>query len=75
MRMKGQKEATKVPSGPTMTAEKGRRIVKQRRKDGSYDCISLGYPGPIINGRPFREPHNLGGGWVGFDFKKAFGVP
>jgi hypothetical protein len=22
-----------------------------------------------------QEPHNLGGGWVGFDFGKAFGCP
>src|ERR1700677_881379 len=75
MRMKGQKEATKIPSGPTMTSKKAVEIVKQSTKGWDYNCISLGYPGPIINGRPLREPHNLGGGWVGFDFDKAFGVP
>jgi polyphosphate glucokinase len=75
MRMKGQKEATKVPSGPTMTSRKAVEIVKTATKGWDYNCISLGYPGPIINGRPLREPHNLGGGWVGFDFNKAFGVP
>jgi len=75
MRMKGQKEPTKVPSGPTMTSKKAVEIVKQKTKGWDYNCISLGYPGPIINGRPLREPHNLGGGWVGFDFNKAFGVP
>ncbi len=75
MRIKGQKEPTKVPSGPTMTAKKAVKIVKTATKEWDYNCISLGYPGPIINGRPLREPHNLGGGWVGFDFNKAFGVP
>jgi polyphosphate glucokinase len=75
MRMKGQKEPTKIPSGPTMTSKKAVEIVKQNTKGWDYDRISLGYPGPIINGRPLREPHNLGGGWVGFDFDKAFGVP
>jgi polyphosphate glucokinase len=75
MRMKGQKEATKIPSGPTMTSKKAVDIVKTNTKGWDYNCISLGYPGPIINGRPLREPHNLGGGWVGFDFNKAFGVP
>jgi polyphosphate glucokinase len=75
MRMKGQKEATKIPSGPTMTSKKAVDIVKQATKGWDYNCISLGYPGPIINGHPLREPHNLGGGWVGFDFNKAFGVP
>jgi polyphosphate glucokinase len=75
LRMKGQKETTKIPSGPTMTSRKAVEIVKQNTKGWDYNCISLGYPGPIINGRPLREPHNLGGGWVGFDFDKALGVP
>jgi predicted NBD/HSP70 family sugar kinase len=33
------------------------------------------FPGPIINECPLREPHNLGGGWMGFNFRKAFGCP
>jgi polyphosphate glucokinase len=75
MRATGQKEATKIPSGPTMTASKAVNIVKQASRGWDFDRISLGYPGPIINGRPLREPHNLGGGWVGFDYEKALGVP
>lgn len=75
MRTLGQKEATKIPSGPTMTAAKAVKIVKEAAQGWDFDRITLGYPGPIINGRPLREPHNLGGGWVGFDFQKAWGVP
>ncbi len=71
----GQKEARKMPSGPTMTARKMVRVVKACVKDWEYDRVSLGYPGPIINGHPLREPHNLGGGWMRFDFSKAFGCP
>ncbi len=71
----GEKEPRKIPSGPTMTAEKMVSLVKQNTKDWKYDCISLGYPGPIINGHPLREPHNLGCGWMRFDFRKAFGCP
>jgi polyphosphate glucokinase len=71
----GQKEVTKIPSGPTMTASKAVDIVKRASRGWDFDRISLGYPGPIINGHPLREPHNLGGGWVGFDYEKAFGVP
>src|SRR3954451_3090390 len=41
----------------------------------SYDAVSIGYPGPVINNRPLSEPHNLGRGWAGFDFEKAFGRP
>jgi polyphosphate glucokinase len=29
----------------------------------------------VIHGRPVHEPHNLGPGWVGFDFRRAFGKP
>jgi len=75
MRVTGQKDALKIPSGPTLTASKAVNLVKQNTRGWDFDRISLGYPGPIINGRPLREPHNLGGGWVGFDFQKAFGVP
>lgn len=71
----GQNEPRRYPSGPSMTPQKMVRLVKKCVADWRFDCISLGYPGPIINGRPLREPHNLGRGWVGFDFQKAFGCP
>jgi polyphosphate glucokinase len=71
----GEKEPRKYESGPTMTPRKMVSIVKQNTKDWAFDCITIGYPGPIINGHPLREPHNLGKGWVGFDFRKAFGRP
>jgi predicted NBD/HSP70 family sugar kinase len=71
----GEKEPRKMPSGPTMTAGKMVRVVKECVKDWKFDQVSLGYPGPIINGHPLREPHNLGGGWMKFDFSKAFGCP
>jgi polyphosphate glucokinase len=37
--------------------------------------VSIGYPGPVLRGRPIAEPYNLGRGWVGFDFAAAFGRP
>jgi polyphosphate glucokinase len=71
----GQKEARKIPSGPGMTAGKMVRVVAECVKDWKFDRVSLGYPGPVINGHPLREPHNLGGGWMKFNFSKAFGCP
>jgi polyphosphate glucokinase len=53
-------------------------MVKQVQKmvaDWPYDAISVGYPGPVLRGRPIAEPHNLGKGWMGFDFAKAFKHP
>jgi polyphosphate glucokinase len=35
----------------------------------------VGYPGPVLHDRPAAEPHNLGKGWLGFDFGRAFGLP
>jgi polyphosphate glucokinase len=37
--------------------------------------VSVGFPGPVLHGRPVAEPHNLGRGWRGFDFAAAFGRP
>ena len=71
----GQKEDVKVPSGPKMTAKRMVKEVREATKDWNYDVISIGYPAPVIHGRPLGEPHNLAGGWVGFDFRKAFGKP
>ena len=70
-----QREERKIPSSPNMTARKMVRDVKRVTKDWEYGRVSIGYPGPVIHGRPLHEPHNLGGGWVGFNFRKAFGCP
>ena len=71
----GMKEPIKFESGPKMTADKMVKQVKAATKDIPYDRISLGYPGPISNGHPLREPHNLGVGWMAINFAKAFGCP
>ncbi|MFY9529037.1 MAG: ROK family protein, partial [Candidatus Acidiferrales bacterium] len=71
----GQRQPRKIPSGPAMTASQMVREVKRLVRDWKYDRISIGYPGPAIHNHPLHEPHNLGGGWVGFNFRKAFGRP
>jgi polyphosphate glucokinase len=62
-------------SGPDLTPKQMVRKVRALTKDWSYDVISIGYPGPVAGNRPLREPWNLGEGWKGFDFQKAFGKP
>ena len=71
----GQKERRKFPSGPTLTPRRMVAGVKKLAGDWKYDAVSIGYPGPVLRGRPAAEPHNLARGWVGFDFAKAFGCP
>jgi polyphosphate glucokinase len=73
--MKGKKEPLKIPSGPTTTASTMVRLVKKAVRDWKFDRVAMGYPGPIINGHPLREPHNLGGGWMEYNFRNAFGCP
>jgi len=75
VRVSGQREEQRIVSGPTMTAARMVREVKRLVKDWKYDVVSIGYPGIVVHGRPVHEPHNLGGGWVRFNFAKAFGRP
>jgi len=75
VRTTGQGEERKIPSGLTMTATKMVRDVKRLTKGWKYGRVSIGYPGPVVHGHPLHEPHNLGGGWVGFNFRKAFRRP
>jgi polyphosphate glucokinase len=62
-------------SGPGLTARSMVEQVKQITKDWTYDVVSVGYPGPVVRDRPAVEPHNLGRGWKGFDFSRAFKRP
>jgi polyphosphate glucokinase len=71
----GQKEPRKFPSGPTLTAKQMVAGVQKLARGWKYDVVSIGYPGPVLRGRPVLDPHNLGQGWVGFDFGAAFKRP
>jgi polyphosphate glucokinase len=71
----GQETERKLDSGPELTAQAMVDGVKKLSEEWEFDAVSLGYPGPIIRGRPLAEPKNLGTGWVGFDFEGAFGCP
>jgi predicted NBD/HSP70 family sugar kinase len=68
-------EAVRFESGPKMGAAKMARHVLAEVAAGSYDVVSIGYPGLVLHGRIAAEPHNLGHGWVHFDFRKAFRAP
>jgi polyphosphate glucokinase len=71
----GQDKPRKFPSGPTLTAKEMVAGVKKLAQGWKYDAVSIGYPGLVIHGRPVSEPRNLGKGWVGFDYRAAFGNP
>jgi polyphosphate glucokinase len=71
----GETEPRSFRSGPTLTPRQMVSRVKELAAAWKYDVVSIGYPGPVLRGRPIAEPHNLGRGWVGFDFAGAFGCP
>jgi predicted NBD/HSP70 family sugar kinase len=71
----GQPQAIKIPSGPDMTPKRMVHLVRGATAGWRYDAVSIGYPGPVINGRPAEDPRNIGKGWVGFNFRRAFGCP
>jgi len=71
----GQREPIKIPSGEYLTPAIMAREVLNATQGWEFENVSIGFPGPVVNGRPGREPHNLGRGWVRFDYAKAFGKP
>lgn len=71
----GRRLPIKIPSGPTMTPRAMVNAVHEQTAGWTYDAVSIGYPGPVKDGKSTRDPWNLGKGWVGFDFKKAFERP
>lgn len=71
----GHEGRRKVPSGPKLTPALMVREVLKATEDWEYEAISFGYPSPVVDGKPAREALNLGGGWLKFDFEKAFKCP
>jgi polyphosphate glucokinase len=70
-----QNEKREFASGRKLTAQQMVSGVLNLAGDWRYDAVSIGYPGPVLRNRPVAEPHNLGPGWMGFDFETAFNRP
>src|SRR6266540_1447679 len=71
----GQDVHREFESGPALTPKRMVSEVRILVADWKYDVVSIGYPGPVLRGRPVSEPWNLGKGWVCFDFRAAFRRP
>ena len=71
----GEKVRREIDSGPTLTARQMVSSVKKLADGWEYELVSIGYPGPVVHDRPMAEPHNLGKGWMGFNFAAAFKLP
>ena len=71
----GDDTRRKFPSGPDFTPQQLVEGIRERTKGEHYDCISIGVPGVVKEGRIVVPPVNLGKGWTKFDFAAAFGKP
>jgi polyphosphate glucokinase len=73
----GKRTPIRIDSGPHLTPKVTVRevLAAAATADWRFDRVSLGFPGPVRKGRPQREPWNLGKGWVGFNFERAFHCP
>jgi polyphosphate glucokinase len=71
----GQKIHREFVSGQHLTPQRMVSGVRKLVADWDYDAISIGFPGPVLQNHVVIEPWNLGKGWVGFNFQKAFKCP
>jgi len=70
-----REERRRIESGPHLGPAEMIAGVRELARGWSFEAVSIGFPGPVRDGRPAREPRNLGPGWVGYDFEAAFGCP
>lgn len=68
-------EERRADSGPGLTPQQMIETVKKLADGLPYDVISMGYPGPVRDNKPLKDPFNLGKGWAGYDFAAQFGKP
>jgi polyphosphate glucokinase len=74
-RVSNRRAVEQFSSGPDMSASEMVKQVLKRIGEWRFHCVTVGFPGMVVDGRIVCEPMNLGHGWVGFDFSKAFGRP
>jgi predicted NBD/HSP70 family sugar kinase len=75
LRKSNGRQTIKFKSGRKVTPEEMLAQVLSLTQEWQYDVISIGFPGPVVHGRPAVGPENLGSGWVDFDFARALRKP
>lgn len=73
--MISRRQKRKFASGPRMGPKQMMSELKEVVDGWKFDAVSIGFPSPVRNGRILKDPKHLGKGWIGFNFRKAFGKP
>ena len=71
----GGHEVRRFESGPNLEPKEMVERIVALTEDWSYGAVSVGIPALVHGGRVMADPVNLGPGWIGFDFSRAFGKP
>jgi predicted NBD/HSP70 family sugar kinase len=74
-RIGGKGAIGEFASGPKMRPARMVGEIRKRLGGAHFDAVAMGYPGLVFHGRIVSEPHNLGPGWVDYDFRAAFAKP
>ena len=49
--------------------------TKEHTADWTFEAVALGVPARVRANKVVEDPHNLGPGWVGYNFTSALGSP
>lgn len=71
----GADKRIKFPSSSDLRPEQLIPQIQQATSHWEYDAVSIGCPCSVAGNKPIKNPHNLGEGWIDFDFEAAFGLP
>lgn len=71
----GRTQPVKFASGPSLTPNRMIREISTAVAEWKFDAVSIGYPGPVVAGKPAEDPANLGAGWIRFNFERAWKRP
>jgi predicted NBD/HSP70 family sugar kinase len=71
----GDHEVRRFESGPNLGPKEMVERIGALTEDWPHGAVSVGIPAPVHCDRVVADPVNLGPGWIGFDFPKAFGKP
>lgn len=74
-RVSNRRSISQFASGPSLTPRRMVQEVLRQAQEWGYARVTIGFPGMVVDGRIVCEPANLGQGWIGFNFAKAFRRP